>query len=116
MMTGTLNVEEISEYVHHHSNTSTIRTAFAFITVGASIKLALWPLHTWLPNAYTYAPSVVSAFLSATATKVSFYVLIRAMFTIFGAALATHNTIGICYDSFGLDGHIFWVMGCHWPD
>jgi multicomponent Na+:H+ antiporter subunit D len=92
MMTGTLNVEELSEYVHHHSNTSTIRTAFAFITVGASIKLALWPLHTWLPNAYTYAPSVVSAFLSATATKVSFYVLIRAMFTIFGAALAAQAT------------------------
>ena len=92
MMTGTLNVEEISEYVHHHANTSTIRTAFAFITVGASIKLALWPLHTWLPNAYTYAPSVVSAFLSATATKVSFYVLIRAMFTIFGAALAAQAT------------------------
>jgi len=92
MMTGTLNVEEISEYVHQHANTSTIRTAFAFITVGASIKLALWPLHTWLPNAYTYAPSVVSAFLSATATKVSFYVLIRAMFTIFGAALAAQAT------------------------
>ena len=88
MMTGTLNVVELSEYVHHHSNTSTVRTAFAFITVGASIKLALWPLHAWLPNAYTYAPSVVSAFLSATATKVSFYVLIRMMFTIFGTALA----------------------------
>src|SRR5690606_7489541 len=49
---------------------------------------ALFPLHLWLPNAYTYAPSVVSAFVAATATKVSVYVLLRVLFTIFGAAFA----------------------------
>ena len=42
----------------------------------------------WLPNIYTHAPNVVSAFLSSTATKVSYYVLLRAMYTLFGAALA----------------------------
>ena len=55
--------------------------ALAAIVVGTSIKLALFPLHVWLPNAYTFAPSVVSAFLAATATKVAYYVLVRFVFT-----------------------------------
>jgi len=41
-------------------------------------------LHQWLPNAYTYAPSVVTAFVAATATKVAIYVLIRFSYSIFG--------------------------------
>ncbi len=56
--------------------------------VGISLKLALFPLHLWLPNAYAYAPSTVSAFLAATATKVAIYVLLRFVFTIFGATFA----------------------------
>jgi multicomponent Na+:H+ antiporter subunit D len=83
-----LNMMELSQKIPGVADTTTIRAAFAFITVGASIKLALFPLHMWLPNTYTYAPSVVSAFLSATATKVSFYVLLRVMYTLFGVALA----------------------------
>ena len=37
-----------------------------------------------LPNSYTYAPNVVSAFLAATATKVSVYILLRFVFSVFG--------------------------------
>lgn len=58
-----------------------------FITVGVSLKIALFPLHLWLPNAYAYSPSAVSAFLAATATKVSIYVLMRFFFSIFGATV-----------------------------
>jgi len=61
-----------------------VLAALAFITVGVSLKLALFPLHQWLPNAYTFAPSAVSAFLAATATKVAVYVLLRFYFTVFG--------------------------------
>ena len=57
------------------------------MTVGISLKLALFPLHVWLPNAYAYAPSWVTAFLSATATKVAIYLLIRFYFSIFGVAI-----------------------------
>ena len=85
-MTGTLNIEDLSQRLPAVMETRTIHVAFAFITVGAGIKLAVFPLHQWLPNAYTYAPSVVSAFLAATATKVSFYVLARVIFGVFGAA------------------------------
>jgi len=84
MMTGTLNMIDLADRLPAVTGTRTIRVAFAFITVGVSIKLALFPLHLWLPNAYTFAPSVVSAFVAATATKVGVYILLRFFFTVFG--------------------------------
>jgi multicomponent Na+:H+ antiporter subunit D len=62
-----------------------IIAALGFITVGIGLKLALFPLHAWLPNAYTYAPSWVTVFLSATTTKVALYLLIRFYFSVFGS-------------------------------
>lgn len=85
VMTGTLNMMDLAARIPAVSGTRTIRAAFAFLTVGVSLKLALFPLHLWLPNAYAYAPSPVTAFLAATATKVAIYVLLRFFFTIFGA-------------------------------
>lgn len=85
-MTGTLNMADLAERIPAVIETRTILVAFGFLTVGSMIKLAVFPLHQWLPNAYTYAPGVVSAFLAATATKVSYYVLARALFTFFGAS------------------------------
>ena len=84
MMTGTLNIADLAERLPAVADTRTVLAALAFLTVGVSLKLALFPLHVWLPNAYTYAPSVVTAFLAATATKVAVYVLVRVLFTIFG--------------------------------
>ena len=51
--------------------------------VGIALKLALFPLHLWLPNAYTYSPSAISVFLAATATKVAVYIMLRMVFTVF---------------------------------
>jgi multicomponent Na+:H+ antiporter subunit D len=64
--------------------TRPVLAALAFLTVGISLKLALFPLHQWLPNAYTFAPSAVASFLAATATKVAVYVLLRFYFSVFG--------------------------------
>lgn len=94
LMTGTLNIEDLSRQLAEvgpdgvtplHA-TTTIRAALAFLSVGICLKIALFPLHVWLPNVYAYAPSVVSAFLSATATKVAILVLLRVFYTIDGAA------------------------------
>ena len=60
-------------------------TALAFITVGISLKLALFPLHVWLPNAYAYAPSTATVFMAATSTKVAIYLFVRYLFSVFGA-------------------------------
>ena len=82
--TGTLNMNDIAERLPETGYNRTVIAAFAFLIIGAAIKLALFPLHFWLPKAYTYAPSSVSAFLAATATKVAVYILIRFLFTVFG--------------------------------
>lgn len=84
MMTGTLNMQDLASRLPAVASTSTVLSAFAFIVVGTCLKLALFPLHLWLPNAYSYAPSIVTAFIAATATKVAVYILIRFLFTIFG--------------------------------
>jgi len=84
VMTGTLNIQDLSQRLPAVADTNAIRAAFAFITIGAGIKAAMLPLHQWLPNAYTYSPSVVSTFLAATATKVAVYVMIRFELSLFG--------------------------------
>lgn len=90
MVTGTLNMADIAERLPPLYESRVVLAAFTFLVVGLSLKLALFPLHIWLPNAYSYAPSMVSALLAATATKVAIYLLIRFMFTVFGPAFEIH--------------------------
>ncbi len=87
LMTGTLNLADLAVRITAVHEMRPVLAALAFITVGIGMKLALFPLHQWLPNAYAYAPSVVTAFLAATATKVSLYVLVRFYYVVFGAGL-----------------------------
>jgi len=89
LLTGSLNMVDIATRLGAAAPTQmpAIVAALGFITVGISLKLALFPLHAWLPNAYTYAPSWVTAFLSATATKVAIYLLIRYYFSVFGVTI-----------------------------
>ena len=86
--TGTLNMADIAARLPEHGYDRTVIAAFAFMVIGAGLKIALFPLHQWLPNAYTYAPSTVAAFLAATATKVSVYILLRFLFTVFGVTFS----------------------------
>jgi multicomponent Na+:H+ antiporter subunit D len=88
MMTGTLNIADMAVQLAAVGPNRTVLVALACIGIGTAIKLALFPLHIWLPNAYTYAPAIVTAFLAATATKVAYYVLVRFIFSVFGAPLA----------------------------
>lgn len=97
MITGTLNMAEMAIELNRIQATwstdapeyhNAMITGFAFLIVGLSLKLALFPLHTWLPNAYTYSPSAVSALLAATATKVGAYICIRFIYSIVGTDFA----------------------------
>ena len=89
LLTGSLNMVDIAARLGPAwaENSRAIAAALAFVTVGISLKLALFPLHVWLPNAYAYAPSWITTFLSATATKVAIYLLVRFYFSIFGVAI-----------------------------
>ncbi len=91
MITGTLNMQDMHDRlmtVPGIQQSRTVLVAFAFLLAGLGLKMALFPLHMWLPRAYTYAPSAVSALLSATATKVGVYMAFRFLFTIFGVGFS----------------------------
>ena len=91
LMTGTLNLADLATRIGDESLARPKLAALAFLTVGISLKLALFPLHLWLPNAYAFAPSVSTAFLSATATKVAIYLLLRFGYSVFGSAHVFSN-------------------------
>jgi multicomponent Na+:H+ antiporter subunit D len=89
LLTGSLNMVDAAARLAPAmaEQSRAIFAGLAFITVGVSLKLALFPLHVWLPNAYAYAPSVVTAFLAGTATKVAVYLLVRFFFSVFGVSI-----------------------------
>ena len=82
MITGTLNMVDLSERLSGQHDSRVFLAAVGFLVVGLSLKLALFPLHLWLPNSYAYAPSVVTVLLAATGTKVAVYLLLRFIFTV----------------------------------
>ena len=82
-VTGSLNMADLALILPDLYGSNVVLVGFAFFVIGISIKMALFPMHTWLPAAYSNAPSAVSALIAATTTKVAAYVLVRVMFFVF---------------------------------
>ncbi len=104
MLTGTLNMLDLAARLPELQGNRTAIAAAAFLVVGICLKIALFPLHLWLPNAYAYAPSVVTAFLAGTATKVAVYVLLRFLFTVFGFGDPLNEWVGTLLIALALAG------------
>jgi multicomponent Na+:H+ antiporter subunit D len=86
-VTGTLNMADLAGRIDGLPDNRALFAAVVFVFVGLAIKMAVFPLHSWLPEAYGEAPSAVSTFLAATSTKVAIYLFMRFAFTVFGAGL-----------------------------
>jgi multicomponent Na+:H+ antiporter subunit D len=63
--------------------------AVGFILIGLAIKSAMFPLHIWLPDAHSSAPSPSSAFLSSLVVKIYMIVLIKVLYRIIGVTIIT---------------------------
>ncbi|HCY86937.1 MAG TPA: proton-conducting membrane transporter, partial [Desulfobacteraceae bacterium] len=83
-MTGTLNLADLAQRLPEVENSRPVLAAFGFIVVGLSLKLALFPLHVWLPNAYAFAPVGFARIVAPLMTKVMVYVMVRLMVSVFG--------------------------------
>ena len=82
-VTGSLNIADMQNLLPVIYDSKVVLAALAFFMVGFSIKVGLFPLHAWLPDAYTHAPSAASALIAGLMTKVGAYAMIRFMFSVF---------------------------------
>src|SRR5690606_38808237 len=74
---GTLDMTELAAR-HGSGLTRGLQiTAFALMGVGFAVKAPMWPLHTWLPDAHTAAPTVGSVLLAGVLLKMGTYGLVR---------------------------------------
>lgn len=92
VITGSLNMADIATILPSIQPSNVIILAFILCLSGLFVKMALFPLHGWLPNAYTYAPSLVSSLVAPLTTKVMIYVMMRVTLTIFTFDFAFNKT------------------------
>lgn len=86
IMTGTLNMSDLAQRLPELYESRVILVAFALMIAGLSIKMALFPVHAWLPDAHGLAPSIISSVLSGCVIEVAAYAMIRSMFTVYTPA------------------------------
>lgn len=91
-VTGTLNMADMQNILPDIYGSKVVLAALAFFMAGFSIKIGLFPLHAWLPDAYTHAPSTASALIAGLMTKVGAYAMIRFMFSVFTPAFVIDMT------------------------
>jgi multicomponent Na+:H+ antiporter subunit D len=84
LATGSLNMADIKNILPFMYNDPTVIVALSLMIIGMAIKMAIFPLHGWLPDSYTYAPSTTAALVAPTGTKVGAYVILRILFFVFG--------------------------------
>jgi NADH-quinone oxidoreductase subunit M len=82
-------------------------TAFALFFIAFAIKMPIFPLHTWQPDAYDQSPTAVTMVLSAVMVKMGLYGVLRWLMPLFPSAFSAHTNIvmilsiiGILYASF----------------
>ena len=82
-------------------------TAFALFFIAFAIKMPIFPLHTWQPDAYEQSPTPVTMIMSAVMVKMGLYGILRWLLPLFPVAFAAHtnlvvflSVVGILYASF----------------
>jgi len=83
IVTGSLNMADLATLLPPLYGSLAVMAAFAIILVGLWMKMAFFPLHAWLPNAYSQAPGPAASLLAPLMTKVMVYVMIRMMLSVF---------------------------------
>jgi multicomponent Na+:H+ antiporter subunit D len=101
IMTGSLNMADLFSLLPSLYATRAIFVAFLLILCGVWLKMAFFPMHTWLPNAYTFAPSAAGCLVAPLVTKVSVYIMIRLMLSVFSTRYV--------FDALALSGPIVWL-------
>lgn len=88
LLTGSLNMADVAQLLPKIADNPVVAVSLAMMVGGLGLKMALFPLHFWLPDAYTTASSTATALVAPVMTKVSAYVILRMLFFVYGAELS----------------------------
>ncbi|WP_052667115.1 monovalent cation/H+ antiporter subunit D family protein [Nitriliruptor alkaliphilus] len=103
--TGTLNMADVAAQLPDLAADPAILGSMGLIVLGLALKMALFPLHVWLPDAHSYSPPGVAALLAAVQVKAGAYALIRILFDVYGPAYAGDGVpVDIALTWFGAAG------------
>lgn len=83
-LTGTLNMADIATRIAPFYMTPLFALACACFLIAFGIKMALFPLHGWQPDAYTYAHPGAIGLIAGCMSKIPAYAMLRFFFYIFG--------------------------------
>ncbi len=108
--TGSLNMADIKEILPVLGTQPVVIVALSLMVLGLGIKMALFPLHGWLPDAYTHAPSASSSIMAPIGVKIGAYGILRILLFVFGLKFITQvfpiaqiitwlSAVGILYGS-----------------
>ncbi|WP_447974546.1 complex I subunit 5 family protein [Nitrospira sp. Kam-Ns4a] len=95
--TGTLNMADLAQRLPGLLESQAVLWGLVLMMVGLSIKMALVPLHGWLPDAYTHAPDAVSPLIAPLVTKVALYATVRILYWVAGVDLVRDHLPLLAY-------------------
>ena len=102
--TGTFDMTVLPDRIPAASLVAPAGVIFTLLFVAFAVKLPVWPVHTWLPDAHTDAPTAVSVMLAGVLLKMGGYGMIRVSATMFpdvivdaAFALAIFGVINVLY-------------------
>jgi multicomponent Na+:H+ antiporter subunit D len=81
--TGSLNMADIARILPGLEDSRAVLAAAVLIFTGLGLKMALFPLHLWLPDVYTYSLSSVNTLIAPIMTKVAAYAMLRMFLSVF---------------------------------
>jgi len=86
-VTGTLNMADMADKLPFLLGSKALVGGLLFIFIGLGIKMALVPFHTWMPEAYAYAPDSVSPILASLLTKIVLLAWVRIIYWVLNASI-----------------------------
>jgi len=97
--TGSLNMAQLKELLAEGAYSRVVFASLVLMVMGFGVKAALFPLHSWLPDAHSIAPSPISAMLSGLVVEVAAFALLRLFLSVYGsgsgAVSGTSEALGV---------------------
>jgi multicomponent Na+:H+ antiporter subunit D len=101
--TGTLNMADLAARIPELITSTAVVSGLIFVFLGLSIKMALIPLHGWLPGAYANAPNSVAPLLASTVTKVALVAWVRIEYALIAPGIeVSHVAVLVLLEDIGV--------------